>query len=272
MHFPFPRLQSHNPAQKREPIHVFTHINANVSSHFTASAKPYDPYAALIHSYAYVAGNWIIVNDYEYTLSPAQPGTPPTFQPFTAIQPQFSTTLRVSNLTDFTTELAITNGPGKRALFITLTFGLSAELLTQIYREADKALQPIKLAAGLVYALSYQPLPTAITTKAGAATPNSLGLDASDGNLVLALLSVTWTLATDDAAVTAAANGWLKAAKAASVKAGLANEYLYLNYAALGQDPIAGYGKANQEDLREVSRKYDPDRIFQKAVPGAFKL
>lgn len=125
-----------------------------------------------------------------------------------------------------------------------------------------------------MYSLSYQPLPTAITTKAGTGTgnPNSLGLDASDGNLVLTLLTVTWTLATDDVAITAAANGWLKAAKAASGKAGLANEYVYLNYAAPGQDPVAGYGKVNQADLRKVSKKYDPDGIFQKAVPGAFKL
>ena len=89
---------------------------------------------------------------------------------------------------------------------------------------------------------------------------------------MLTLVTISWTLATDDTAVKAAANEFLKAAKAASVKEGKSNEYLYLNYAAPGQDPIAGYGAKNQEDLRRVSRKYDPEQIFQKAVPGAFKL
>lgn len=56
------------------------------------------------------------------------------------------------------------------------------------------------------------------------------------------------------------------------MSAGKSNEYEYLNYAAPGQDPVASYGAANQAGLRSVSRKYDPDQIFQKGVPGAFKL
>ena len=234
-----------------------------------AGAQPYDPYAALIHSYAYTTGSWSIANNYEYTRVPAQP-YPPTFKPFTDIKPQLLNTMRVSDLTDFTIELAATSPAGKRQLFITLTHGLSGPLITEIFRAADTALQPIKLALGLTYSLSYQPLPTEITTKASNA--NRLGLDASDGNLVLVLLGIQWTLATDDAAITSAANGWLAAAKAAAAKAGLSNEYVYLNYAAPGQDPIAGYGAANKANLRSVSKKYDPDQIFQKAVPGAFKL
>lgn len=236
-----------------------------------AGTQPYDQFAALIHNYAYIEGNWVILNNYEYTKVPAEP-YPPTFKPFTDIQPQILNTMRVSNLTDFTAEVASANPPGQRALFITLTHGLSASLITEIYEAADAALQPIKLAAGLVYSISFQPLPTAITTKATATNPNSLGLDASDGNLVLTLITITWTLPTDDAAVTTAANFWLKAAKAASVKAGLSNDFVYLNYAAPGQDPITGYGAANKANLRSVSQKYDPHQIFQKAVPGAFKL
>ncbi|KAL8748352.1 MAG: hypothetical protein Q9184_007367, partial [Pyrenodesmia sp. 2 TL-2023] len=131
---------------------------------------------------------------------------------------------------------------------------------------------PIKLVVGMVYSVTFQPLPTAITTKATAPNPNSLGLDASDGNLVLTLITITWRLPTDDAAVTAAANSWLKAAKAASVKAGLSNEFVYLNYAGPWQDPITGYGAENKANLKSVSQKYDRDQIFQKAVPGAFKL
>lgn len=153
----------------------------------TAGAQPYDPYAALIHSYSYTSGSWQVANNYEYTKVPAQP-YPPVFKPFTDIKPQTLNTMRVSALTDFTVELAATSPPGKRQLFITLTHGLSAALLTEIFNAADTALQPIKLALGLVYSLSYQPLPTAITTKAG--TNNSLGLDASDGNLVLTLLGI----------------------------------------------------------------------------------
>ncbi|KAK1086311.1 hypothetical protein LTR48_003687, partial [Friedmanniomyces endolithicus] len=53
---------------------------------------------------------------------------------------------------------------------------------------------------------------------------------------------------------------------------GFYNEYLYLNYAAPWQKPIAGYGAANVANLMAVSRKYDPLQVFQKQVPGGFKL
>ena len=49
-------------------------------------------------------------------------------------------------------------------------------------------------------------------------------------------------------------------------------KYLYLNYAAPSQDPIAGYGNVNLAALRRVSRIYDPDQVFQNLVPGGYKL
>ena len=48
--------------------------------------------------------------------------------------------------------------------------------------------------------------------------------------------------------------------------------FQYLNYAAPFQDPFASYGEKNLQLLREVSKKYDPDQVFQKLVPGGFKL
>ena len=153
-----------------------------------------------------------------------------------------------------------------------MSFGVTAALVSEIFAIAQQNLEPIKGVTGLLYTLSFQPVPTAITTKATASNPNSLGLDASDGNLANALLGVGWELASDDAAVYAAADKWLAQANQAAKAAGKFNEYIYLNYAFPPQDPIAGYGATQQNRLRAVSHKYDPDQIFQKAVPGAFKL
>ena len=36
--------------------------------------------------------------------------------------------------------------------------------------------------------------------------------------------------------------------------------------------PIAGYGEENVEILQKVSRKYDPEGVFQRLVSGGFKL
>lgn len=48
--------------------------------------------------------------------------------------------------------------------------------------------------------------------------------------------------------------------------------FQYLNYAAPFQDPLANYGDMSHHMLREVSKKYDPDQVFQRLVPGGFKL
>jgi hypothetical protein len=53
---------------------------------------------------------------------------------------------------------------------------------------------------------------------------------------------------------------------------GTAVPYKFLNYASQFQDPIGSNGAGNKKKLQEVSSKYDPEGLFQKAVPGGFKL
>ena len=47
---------------------------------------------------------------------------------------------------------------------------------------------------------------------------------------------------------------------------------LYMNYAYPTQSVIQSYGEENVRFLKGVSKKYDPQQIFQKLVPGGFKL
>ena len=46
----------------------------------------------------------------------------------------------------------------------------------------------------------------------------------------------------------------------------------YLNYSDLSQDPLSSYGSAAVELLRGVSRRYDPEGVFQERVKGGFKI
>ncbi|KAL4876958.1 hypothetical protein BJY04DRAFT_231249 [Aspergillus karnatakaensis] len=55
-------------------------------------------------------------------------------------------------------------------------------------------------------------------------------------------------------------------------KTGAYNEYIYLNYAAAGQSPLEGYGSENVAFLQRVARKHDPAGVFQRLVPGGFKI
>ncbi len=45
-----------------------------------------------------------------------------------------------------------------------------------------------------------------------------------------------------------------------------------MNYAWIDQDPIVSYNAENKGRLQQVSKKYDPEGVFQKGCPGGFKL
>ncbi|KAK6443510.1 hypothetical protein LTR95_000337 [Oleoguttula sp. CCFEE 5521] len=239
---------------------------------FTGSPN-YDPYASLIYSLVLdpASGTWSVACSIEYTKSNPAVVNPPYFQNFTSL-PQTFSTLRVSSLTDKTVELAYSNPIGFRQLFATGTYGNSAKQMLAIYQAGNSTVQSIRNVPGLQWSLSYQPEPTIITSKAATDGGNSLGLDVSDGNLVNVLLTATWNNTADDARVNAAAKALFSQAGASAKKLGVTNPYLYLNYAAPWQDPIAGYGAANVAALKAASAKYDPSGVFQKQVPGGFKL
>ncbi|RYP92192.1 hypothetical protein DL770_001699 [Monosporascus sp. CRB-9-2] len=58
---------------------------------------------------------------------------------------------------------------------------------------------------------------------------------------------------------------------AATINGGLL-EWLYLDYADESQDVLRSYGAENAELMRAVSRKYDPQQVFQCFCPSGFKL
>lgn len=53
---------------------------------------------------------------------------------------------------------------------------------------------------------------------------------------------------------------------------GLLHEFVYLNYANQDQNPILSYGPENVAIMKAAARKYDPRGVFQRQVPGGFKL
>ena len=142
----------------------------------------------------------------------------------------------------------------------------------KFFELANQTVQGIQDVQNLTFSLSFQPLPQIVIGYGIANGGNSLGLDSSDGDLVNVLLTVQWAQTSDDAAVNKAAQDLFTQAEAASKSFNTYNPYLYLNYAADFQNPIAGYGAASIANLNAVSKKYDSDQLFQKQVPGGFKL
>jgi hypothetical protein len=53
---------------------------------------------------------------------------------------------------------------------------------------------------------------------------------------------------------------------------GADNPYLYLNYADNTQDALASYGSENVKKMKAAAKRYDPFGVFQRLVPGGFKI
>jgi hypothetical protein len=68
-----------------------------------------------------------------------------------------------------------------------------------------------------------------------------------------------------------AAEKWLNDVKAYTKSLGKDHPFEFANYAASFQDPMSSYGAENLAFLKEVSEKYDPSQLFQRAV-GGYKL
>lgn len=202
---------------------------------------------------------------------------PDALKVFTNISaPQTMNTLRISNLSSYPIEIqTIVQGGDpypQRSLFVTLEVTPTAELMYGIFNISMANLATIESAVNLTWTTEMQPMPTKILALNGNGTSNVLGLSTANGNLANVLITAQWAEESDDAAVQAAAASFIEQARSYAAEKGQLSDYIYLNYAANWQDPIDGYGAENKAFLQEVSRKYDPEGLFQQQLSGGFKL
>ncbi len=97
-------------------------------------------------------------------------------------------------------------------------------------------------------------------------------MSCTDGIPLVLLLSGLWPDSSSNAAVEQISRAALSAIKCRAKAKGLLRDFQYLNYAAPFQTPLTSYGAENLKFLQQVSKKYDPTAVFQRRVPGGFKL
>ena len=248
------------------PITANTSIFEALSNFATAS--PADPDAALIVAAAYVQGTYIISTDYEY----AKPiANPPIFSEFTAIS-SLTSTVRITTLTNLTLELKAANPSGFRQTYTTATFKNSPDLQSKILDLFTHEVEPIKDAPGLLPAVIFQPITASQISHFSKRGGNALGISDGDAPLILLNLAFMWSETGDDERVLAVTQRIRDGAVRIADGMRLGYGYVYQNYASLDQDVFGGYGKGNKERLIDISKKYDPEQVFQKLQPGYFKL
>jgi len=164
------------------------------------------------------------------------------------------------------------SGAGLRQAFWTWTTKLDVEMATVTKDIFFEEITDVLDAADLLPAVSLQVLTEPIIEQGATKGGNALGLDPKEGPLMLALVAMKWSNSADDDRLQKFAARVKDRCVAAAKAKGKATDYLYMNYASPWQDPVAGYGPANQAKLKAISKKYDPTGVFEVLQPGYFKL
>ncbi|USP78122.1 fad binding domain-containing protein [Curvularia clavata] len=178
-----------------------------------------------------------------------------------------------STLVDLTVSLGQTAAvAGLRQSFITWTAKLDVELANITQGIFFEELPSVIDAANITPALALQVISEPIIRKTALNGGNPLGLYPEEGPLMLALVSIRWSNSTDDARINAFSQRVLERSVQAAKALGKSSDYIYMNYANGAQDVVAGYGAQNKARLEQISKKYDPEGVFERLQPGYFKL
>jgi hypothetical protein len=248
-----------SPYSKREAV-----IDAFVG---LANSQHYDPYAEIVTSFSFSqTSGWSIESLAAYTKPETKPAA---LQPFVDV-PGTNNTLHLTPISTWSNESAI---PQIELIFYTSTYGVSATLMSKMLDRWDSIFNATSPIPGLLsWGFAFEPLPTIYTQYGAKNGGNSLGTSPKDGNAMVLLLSPAWNNTASDVLVMKTAKKLLDAGNQVAQSMGLLHDFQYLNYAGPGQNPLVSYGMANLANLRAVSKKYDPHGVFQRQVPGGFKL
>jgi FAD/FMN-containing dehydrogenase len=161
---------------------------------------------------------------------------------------------------------------GYRNYIATIAFVNDLPTLSHVHDITVELYKTVRHVPDMEWLFAYEPLPHMFSEHSMSRGGNMLGLNRTKDDLILMQLAPRWKSAGDDRVMQDTAKQWVKQVKGYTQSVGKASDYLYLNYADGFQDPIVGYGEESVRFLQGVSRKYDRNGVFQKAVKGGFKI
>lgn len=213
----------------------------------------------------------LTVADVEPVYAEAVTTTPEIFKPFVEAPDQLTNTIRIANISSLAQDTNAVAGSSMAEWDITMKMNTDVVHYMKERLEAGAINHP----AVDQIAFPVQILGKSTLSHTGKRGGNALGLTEADGPLLIVQLSLSWgasSSSAEDEAIIAQGNALIADVKKWSERKGLAHKYIYMNYAGKNQDVFAGYGGNNQARLRRIAKKYDPQGVFQKLVPGGKKL
>ncbi|KAJ0120684.1 hypothetical protein J7T55_015416 [Diaporthe amygdali] len=199
---------------------------------------------------------------------------PPSLERFTTMEPQIKqmSTMRTSTHLGFCDELSKFSSDGLRQYWASITIKPDIPLMEAFYQRWQETLSRVKDSEGFIFSFGFHPITKALLEESQKAGGNAMDIPPSDGPLFVVLINPAWKLADDDTRIFAEVESLVKELRRLARDKGLLHRYIFTNYGYSKDDVIAGYGDESVSKLKATSEKYDPEGLFQKGVPGGFKL
>ncbi|KAJ5333356.1 Bifunctional solanapyrone synthase [Penicillium brevicompactum] len=196
---------------------------------------------------------------------------PEIFKQYRSI-PAISDTSSSKSLVEYVKYVETENPFGLREVYWPITVQLNENFAKWVVGTFYSMVPRVANVTGVQPVIVYQGITEPMLKNMANNGGNALGLDASNGPLHLMHISCWWSNESDDQTIYAFINSFWKKVIAHAKDVGVYNEYIYMNYASMFQDPISGYGSSNKATLRKIAKRYDPKQVYQNLQPGYFKL
>jgi hypothetical protein len=135
----------------------------------------------------------------------------------------------------------------------------------ELFRIWEKGVSKIANVDGIFVEFLVQPHPVTNGT-------NMFGLTPERTDDVMIDMTAAYAKKADDVLVQRVIKDIVNKQRALLKSHGYMIDFIYLNYADISQKVLQSWGKDNIAKLRAASKKYDPNGVFQKQVPGGYKI
>ncbi|KAE8370571.1 hypothetical protein BDV27DRAFT_140195 [Aspergillus caelatus] len=246
----------------------YNYTNATLWAHakaFSNFMKPesHDSAAMMAMFLDYVDGRLLLSDAMWYTKEVEKPTV---YDAFTEI-PNLGGVAEL-NTTDNVVEKFGENIPSKVERGFQLTFSFhnpDPMVYMQLFKIWEKGLSKIANVEGIFVEFLTQPHPVTNGT-------NMFGLTPGKTDDVMVDMTATYAKKADDALVKSVITDIVNQQRAVLKAHGYLIDFIYLNYADISQKVLQSWGADKIAKLRAVSKRYDPKGVFQKQVPGGYKI
>ena len=161
-----------------------------------------------------------------------------------------------------------------RVQFRTLSFKIDLATLQETARLYKTVITELQAKASGQWRVSclHQVWATSYTANSTAKGGNVLGVERYTENFIMYQTYLSWSEAKDDDLFISLGKMLTDGIQKFAASKGTAVDYLYLNYADKDQNPLSAYGADKVEFMKKVARKYDAFGVYQRLLPGGFKI